>query len=316
MRNGMQKTFGFFLVPGFSLVALSCAIDVLRAANIELGENKLHWHLTGAVPPNITSSSGISLDIEPLNTIPRCDVIAICGGERSHLFKNPASLNWIKRQALEGKTMGSISDAAFIAAEEGLFDQCRSTIHWKCQTAYREKHPNLDIRTSILEIDGNRFSCAGGTASLDLMLKFVMEITGPEIVGKIADNYFHDVIRGDDQAQHMTNAFRHAARNPILSNALMLMESNLETPLTIAQIAQLVATSPRQLDRIFRQHLSSSPSTYYRDLRLDRACGLLKQSQLTVAEIAVGCGFQSSSHLSKYFRAKFQTSPLQYRRNG
>ena len=309
----MNLAFGFFLVPGFSLVALSCAIDVLRAANIEMDEDQLSWHLIGVETTRIASSSGISLDVEDIKSRTDCDIIAICGGERSHLFNSPRALNWLKRQAVEGKSIGSISDGAFIAADAGLFDRCKSTIHWKCQTAYRENHPGLDIRTSILEIDGNRFSCAGGTASLDLMLQLIMETTGPEIVGKIADNYFHDIIRGDEQAQHMTNAFRYAGRTPVLSDALLIMESNLEAPLTISEIAELAGTSSRQLDRLFRKHLNTAPSTHYRDLRIFRACGLLKQSRLTVAEIAVGCGFQSSSHLSKHFKPKMGTSPLKYR---
>ena len=203
-----------------------------------------------------------------------------------------------------------------MVADLGLFDNCRSTIHWKCQLAYRERHPNLDVRPSMLEIDGNRFSCAGGTASLDLMLKFIVASAGEQVAGKIADNYFHDVIRGDgdDQVQHMTSVFRFAGREKLLSDALLLMESHLEEPLSIAEIAQRLNTTPRQLDRLFGRHMAASPSVFYRDLRLTRASGLLKQSMLSVSEIAVGCGFHSASHLSRYFQKKYGETPLRHRR--
>ena len=321
MDNAKPLSFVFYLVPGFSLVALSCAIDALRAANVELAKDLFSWHVSGSDPDHpqaskVTSSSGLSIDTVPTAQLPDCDIIAVCGGERSHLFRCQRSEVWLRQQARLGKVIGSISDAAYVVADLGLFDNCRSTIHWKCQLAYRERHPNLDVRPSMLEIDGNRFSCAGGTASLDLMLKFIVASAGEQVAGKIADNYFHDVIRGDgdDQVQHMTSVFRFAGREKLLSDALLLMESHLEEPLSIAEIAQRLNTTPRQLDRLFGRHMAASPSAFYRDLRLTRASGLLKQSMLSVSEIAVGCGFHSASHLSRYFQKKYGETPLRHRR--
>ncbi len=311
--------FCFFLVPGFSLVALSCAIDVLRAANVEIGHEVFSWYLAGSLPldnerSEIISSSGLGLTVSDLAQNADCDVISVCGGEKSHLFNCERTDNWLRQQARLGKTIGSISDGAYVVAAAGLFDDCRSTIHWKCQFAYRERHPKADIRTSILEIDGTRFSCAGGTASLDLMLHFVMQKTDRETVGKIADNYFHDVVRGQDQAQQMTSAYRFAGRDQVMTDALLLMESNLEVPLQIATISHQLNISPRQLDRLFTKHLGTTPSAHYREIRLIRASGLLKQSQLSISEIAVGCGFQSSSHLGRHFKKMYGRTPMQQRR--
>lgn len=313
MEHARQR-FGFFLVPGYSLVALSCAIDVLRAANIEAEQEVFRWQLLGDDCELVSSSSGIGLSCHPIAKTQEFETIVICGGERSHLFRSKPVDNWLKDQARGGTRMGSISDGAYIAAHVGLFNKCRSTIHWKCQSAYRELFPLLDIRMSILEVDGDRFSCAGGTASLDLMLHFVSKQLGESIAGRIADNYFHDVIRGDEQVQHMTSALRFAARNKTLSEALVIMEKNLEDPVQVEQIATRLNISHRQLDRIFKGHLKTSPSKHYRELRLLRATGLLKQTDLSIGEIALGCGFQSSSHLTKFFKARFNTTPSQYRR--
>ena len=164
-----------------------------------------------------------------------------------------------------------------------------------------------------MEVDGNRFSCAGGTASLDLMLKFVSNDLGAEIAGRIADNYFHDVIRGDDQVQHMTSAFRFASKDKRLSDALLSMENNLENPLEISEIARRIDVSHRQLDRIFLRNLNTTPGSHYRGMRLIRAEGLIKQTELSIGEIAIGCGFQSSSHLSKFFKKQFGVTPSQHR---
>jgi len=306
--------FCFVLIPGFSLVALSCAIDALRAANQISGTPVYQWQTVTPEGTGAISSSSITLPADNLDEVRIPDLIAICGGDRSHDYSNMKLTNWLQKQAKAGTHIGSISDGAFVLAEIGLFDWVQSTIHWKCYDAYRERFPSLNIRPSILEIASKRFSCAGGTSSLDLMLHFIREKHGGELAGQIADNYFHDVIRDGSREQHVTNAFRYSGRNPTLANALLMMEQNLEIPLHISQIADSLSLSRRQIDRIFNRELDKTPKDIYFDMRLNRANGLLVQTGMSITEIAIGCGFQSASHLSKYFTRRFNVTPGQYRR--
>jgi len=314
----------FFLVPGFSLLALSCAVDALRAANPVLGRRAYEWRLSadfdasrpeGSVP----SSSHIRLPAKPLahNASPgfAADLIAVVGGERSHDYESAALAGRLKRAAGRGARIGSISDGAFPVAAAGLFDGYRSTIHWKCLDAYRERFPGLDIRTSIFEIDRNRFSCAGGTTSLDLMLTFVMAAHGAETASLVAENYVHDRIREAAQEQHVTAAIRMAGRNRHLADAILLMERHLEDPLPVDRIADAAGLSGRQLTRLFRSHLRQPPGRFYLDLRIDRAASLLRQTGMSVSEIAVACGFQSASHLGRHLKRRHGTTPGQWRRS-
>ncbi len=316
----------FFLVPGFSLVALSCAVDALRAANPVLGRRAYEWRLTAdpgdlGEPPSgdgIPSSSHIRLPAAPLTngdtTGVAPDLIAVVGGERSHDYTSPALAGSLKRAVGRGARIGSISDGAFPVAAAGLFDGYRSTIHWKCLDAYRERFPDLDIRTSIFEIDRSRFSCAGGTTSLDLMLTFVMAAHGAETASQVAENYVHDRIREAAQEQHVTAAIRLAGRNRHLAEAILLMERHLEDPLSVDRIAEAVALSGRQLTRLFRSHLRQPPGQFYLDLRIDRAASLLRQTGMSVSEVAVACGFQSASHLGRHLKRRHGTTPGQWRR--
>ena len=300
------------------MLALACAIDALRSANVECGRIAYKLQLLHADPHGstgeVSSSSAIPIPTELIATNDSFDVIAVCGGERSHDYFSKNLDRWLRQFASRSTIIGSISDGAFVVAKSGLFDKCRSTIHWKCLDAYRERHPQFDIRASIMELDGNRFSCAGGTASLDLMLNFILRDLGPEIVTRIADNYFHDTVREESQAQHLATAFRLAGRNPLLSKCLLMMENNLEKPFSIAKMAKTLGTSHRQLDRLFNKHLKTSPAEYYRLLRLARGASLLLQTGLPVSEVAVGCGFQSSSHFSLHFKEQYEATPGQYRR--
>ena len=313
----------FALVPGFSLLALSCAVDALRAANLVLGRGAYEWRLSADLgdPPagdSVLSSSHISLPAAPLanrhasGAAP--DLVAVVGGERSYDYESPALARSLARAAGCGARLGSISDGAFPVAAAGLFDGYRSTIHWKCMDAYRERFPDLDIRNSIYEIDRNRFSCAGGTTSLDLMLTFVMEAHGGETASLVAENYVHDRIRKAAQEQHVTAAIRMAGRNRHLAEAILLMEQHLEDPLPLDGIAGAVGLSARQLTRLFRGRLDRPPGQFYLDLRIDRAASLLRQTGMSVSEIAVGCGFQSASHLGRHLKRRHSATPGQWRR--
>ena len=147
------------------------------------------------------------------------------------------------------------------------------------------------------------------------MLHFIREDFGDDVTARVSDNYFHDTIRDGSNVQHLTSAFRLAGRNPVLADALLKMEENLESPLAISDIANSLNISRRQLDRIFSEHVHATPQSLYMELRLSRASGLLVQSGLSVTEVALSCGFHSASHLGLHFRKRFGASPGEYRRN-
>ncbi|MDQ7051223.1 MAG: helix-turn-helix domain-containing protein [Enterobacterales bacterium] len=92
------------------------------------------------------------------------------------------------------------------------------------------------------------------------------------------------------------------------------METNIEEPLTPGDIAGLVNISRRQLERLFSSHLSSTPTRYYLELRLQNARRLLLQTSLPIIEVSIACGFSSAPHFSKCYRDLFNCSPSEERR--
>ena len=146
------------------------------------------------------------------------------------------------------------------------------------------------------------------------MLTFVMEAHGGEAASLVAENYVHDRIREAAQEQHVTAAIRMAGRNPHLAEAILLMERHLEDPLPLDGIAAAVGLSARQLTRLFRSRLGRPPGQFYIELRIDRAASLLRQTGMSVSEIAVACGFQSASHLGRHLKQRHGATPGQWRR--
>ncbi len=91
-------------------------------------------------------------------------------------------------------------------------------------------------------------------------------------------------------------------------------KSNLEEPLSPSLLAKQAGLSTRQLERLFRRYLDRSPKRYYLELRLKKARSLLLQTDMSVINVALACGFSSPSHFSKCYRAFYGRTP--YRERG
>jgi transcriptional regulator GlxA family with amidase domain len=99
-----------------------------------------------------------------------------------------------------------------------------------------------------------------------------------------------------------------------MRDVVQLMEANVGEPLALSELAALTGSSPRQLQRMFKQHLGMSPLRYYLELRLRRARTLLRQTDLPLAQIGADCGFRSAARFSKAYRDVFKVAPGAERR--
>ncbi|WP_158090295.1 GlxA family transcriptional regulator [Kiloniella majae] len=309
-----KGVFVFLLLPNYSLLALSSAVEVLRAAN-RLSRSEIYsWQLVSADGGSYPSSGGLALSTETLDR-PITDIthLVICGGDGSDSLRDTKTLSFVREHARRAKLSGAISDGSYLAARTGIFDGYKSTIHWQCYDGYVEQNPDLEITRQIYEIDRDRFSCAGGNAAFDLFLQLVERDYGRHLSLEIAENFVHSDIRPQVSPQRLNPSFKFAASSPRLSGIIEHMEQNLETPLSLPELAKLVDITARQMDRIFQQYVGESPSKFYIDLRVRRAAHLLRQTNLAISEIAVACGFASSSHLAKHFQRIWRMSPREYR---
>jgi AraC family carnitine catabolism transcriptional activator len=94
------------------------------------------------------------------------------------------------------------------------------------------------------------------------------------------------------------------------------METNMEQPISTTDLAVMVGVSARQLERLFRTHLRTTPTLYYQRVRLKAGHELLRQTSLSVLEIASAMGFTSADYFSRRFRVEFGYSPTEARKRG
>jgi AraC family transcriptional regulator, glycine betaine-responsive activator len=165
------------------------------------------------------------------------------------------------------------------------------------------------------EIDGNRYSTAGGVASIDLVLSLIEERCGAKLTNDVSEQLIYSSIRQLQSGTPISPDFRKRLRHPKLKTVVWTMDDNLEEPLKVCELARMVNISVRQLERLFVRYIGDSLNRYYLTLRLNKVRRLLCQTSLSIIHIELSCGFTSSSHFSKCYRAKFGVSPYETRRD-
>lgn len=319
MPSDKPRRFTFLLLDRFTMLPFTAAIEPLRLANRAAGRDLYSWRLLGPGKDHATCSNGakVVLDAGLDDMAPeRDDVIIVCGGTDIAREAARPVLNWLRKQARGGATMGAVCTGAWILAEAGLLDRRKATIHWENHDGFAEAFPQVDLYRSVFVNDGNRLTAAGGTSSIDLMLHLIAEAQGDALATEVADQMLHTTIRTNQDRQRLSIPTRIGVRHPRLAAVIARMEGNLEDPISPAKLAADAGMSTRQLERLFRRYLNRSPKRYYMETRLARARNLLMQTEMSIIEVALASGFSSPSHFSKCYRALYGSTPYRERGTG
>ena len=312
---GPTKRFVFVLLERFSMLSFASAVECLRIANRMSGRELYSWSLLAEGGETVTCSAGTTFQLDgDLSELQRDDTILLCAGIDVQGATSKKLLSWLRREARKGLKVGGLCTASYALAKAGLLDGKRATIHWENADSFSEEFEEVELTKSVFVIDGNRLSTAGGTSSIDLMLKLIANDHGEELANAVADQLIYSSIRTDQDTQRLSIPTRIGVRHPKLSMVIQMMESNIEEPISPSILAQDVGMSTRQLERLFRRYLNRSPKRYYMELRLQKARNLLMQTDMSVINVALACGFASPSHFSKCYRAQYNTTP--YRERG
>ena len=309
------ETFGFFLVPGFSMLSFTSAMDPLRSANRLSGQELYDWLVISVDGGPVQSSASVEVIAHrAIAEVERLANVMVIGGIDTHRYEDKTVYAWLRKLARQGCRIGAFSTGSYLLARCGLLDGYRCTVHWENLAGFQEAFPELEVTAELFEIDRSRLTCSGGTAALDLMLSMIALEHGRDLAIQVADQFFHERIRDSHDQQRMALRSRLGISHPKLLKVIGLMEENLEEPLARSRLAVRADLSTRQLERLFRKYLGRTPTRYYLELRLYRARALLTQTAMSVLDVALACGFVSASHFSKCYREFFHKTPREERR--
>ncbi|MEM9330518.1 MAG: GlxA family transcriptional regulator [Pseudomonadota bacterium] len=315
------RSIVFFLVQDFSMIAFATAVEPLRIANRMLGREFYSWRLASMDGQPVTASNGVEVAVETslkqerdsLASSRRPSNMFLCSGINVEESINKSLFAYIRENKNSGVVVGGLCTAAFLLAAAGLLKGKRCAIHWENLPGFAEHFPDVDVYADLYEMDGNTWTCAGGTAALDMMLSMIENDLGEDLVNRVCEQALTDRVRNPNDRQRLPLRARLGVQNAKVLSIIEYMEANIAEPLQLIEIADFVGLSRRQIERLFQQHMGRSPARYYLEIRLDRARHLLMQSTMPVVDVAIACGFVSASHFSKCYREMYGKSPLQER---
>jgi transcriptional regulator GlxA family with amidase domain len=317
----MRRVFSFYLVPEFTLLAFSSAIEALRLANLTVGFEAYAWRSVSEDGRAVRSSCGLDLathaslaeERRRLNTWTRPSVAVVCAGMNVQRHRSRPVAAWLRECRRRGVALASLCTGSDILADAGLLDGRRCTIHWENLPDFAERFPALQVSTGVYEIDGDVYTCAGGSASFDMMLHLIAQDFGEAVVSRICEQALVERVRAPSVRQRLPLCAQLGTTDPMLLTIVEEMQASISEPVPLPDLAAKVGVSLRQIERLFARELGRSPARYYLELRLERAHLLLSQSSLPIIEVAVACGFIGGSHFWNAYRKAYGCTPKQTR---
>ncbi len=317
MTQDSQKSRGtaasrlvFALVPRFNMMALMATIEPLRIANYLTGADLYDWQFVSPGGGPVNASNGLPISTEALPDAAQTDtVVYICASWGAEHYENRELFAWLRKLDRRGAHLGAMDFGVYVLARAGILSNYRAAVLWHGLPAFNEAYPDVDAEERLYVTDGRRSTIAGGTAGLDAMLHDIGERHGSRLAHEVADHVLHHPVRGPESDQRRAMGGSQQSLNRILRAAVRLMEENVEEPLPIPEIARRIGVSQRKLERQFSRYMKSSAIAYYRALRLQHARVLLTNTDMSVREISVACGYASLSHFAKSFAEQFGMRP-------
>lgn len=313
-----EYRYAFLLLPDFSLVAFVNAVEALRMANRISHMQTYSWETLTVDDVTVVASNGMQFTpTASISDASGFNAVFLCGGTNVKKAASPELLRQMRSFARQRNVIiGALCTGSYVLAKAGLLDNHKAAIHWENLSALREEFPQVNFCRHLFVIEGDRYTCSGGIAPLDMMLNLVKQHLGSDVATTVADQFNLDRIRNQIDEQHIPLRAQIGAYHRTLLRVATLMEETIEEPLSLNQLASSVGVSRRQVERLFKHYLGRVPARYYLDLRLNRARELLLQTNMSIIDITVACGFRSPPHFSKCYRNHYGYPPSHERRSG
>ncbi|MBS0543245.1 MAG: GlxA family transcriptional regulator [Proteobacteria bacterium] len=312
----ISRRIAFVLLEHFSMMAFTGAVDAIVTANLLSRKPLYRFQSIGLEGGAVLSDLGITISTDgELKTLDAAglDLLIVCGGYRSDLSPPRAVLDRLRAIARQGVTMGGLWNGSYILALAGLLDGYTCTVHPESRAGLEESCPRVKLLPTPFVIDRDRISSAGANSALGMMLAVIRHQHGDDVVHGIEEILACDRSSEEIPDRPMPVVEGSATLPDALRAILKLMESNIEEPLAIDDLAHYAQVSRRQIDRLFHRHMKTTPSRYYLELRVTRARRLLLQTNAPITSIAIACGFTGAPHFSRCYREFFGISPSKAR---
>lgn len=302
-----SHTVGLLLLPHASLSNYGQIAELLLHTNSVLEHDKYRLQLMSLDGECVLGKATNYLDSEQVDTL------FVIGGLITPNKADAVLQRWLVQQTKMGVKMLAIGTGIIPLAYAGLLNGKRSCCHWSVIEKLRQTFPDVLWSHQLFEQEAQLMTCAGGASTTDLMLAWLAQQQDLDMAVHLSEWFLVERMRPKDTQQRIPLKARIGTSQPKLIEAVTLMETNIEEPLSADDLAYHVGLSRRHLERLFKKHLDSVPSRFYLQLRLDKARQMLRDTDRSIVEVGMACGFSSASHFSTTYRTHFNVTPRQER---
>ncbi len=307
-------TVAFVVIPRFNMAALTTTLEPMRIANYLSNDPVYSWSFVSAEGGERLASNGMSLGTLSLDDLPApVDVVFVCSSWSCEQYRHDRLFGWLRKHERDGGALVSMDTGAYLLARAGLLAGRQATLHWSCLAGFSEQFPDVLVTEQLFTHDGRIMTTAGGTAGIDLVLHMIARKHGEQLSSEIADQFLHHPIRPANTPQRHTLGARSGEMNRVVRKAVQLIETSIEEPVRVPEIANRLGVSQRQLERLFHHDMGCSVVQFGKLLRLQHARVLLTSTQMSIREVSAACGFNSLSYFSQAFSKCFGKKPSAYR---
>lgn len=313
----------FLIFPHAHLQDLSGPAQVFYEANHQ-GRERYRIHFAaadesvrsaqGLLLADLKNPASLTLQKGDMVCVPGFDFRRFCRGEMDESIRTMRP--WLRRQRDDGVFIASVCSGALVLGKMGLLDGTQYTTHWKCVDYAKAEFPNARfIDQRLYVFDRGVFTSAGMTAGVDMALSLVEKWTSPLLAAKIAQEMVINVRRAETKDQQNIFLDFQNHFNADVYQAQELLANHLEASFTVTDLAKSLNRSSRQLARLFKKHTGQTIQAYRDQLRLQQGEQLLRNTQMSVKEIAGQCGFESARQFARLWKKQTGQTPLEARRH-
>lgn len=245
------------------------------------------------------------------------DTILVPGSPDAALevaLKNRRLVEWLAQAGPRTRRLVSVCTGAFLLAEAGLLNGRRATTHWLDLERLRREYPEVEVENdAIYTRDGSVATSAGVTAGMDLALALVEEDFGRKMALAVARRLVMFLKRPGGQAQFSTQLRAQMVEGGQLAPLLSWLKENRCGRVTVEELADRVAMSPRNFARVFVRETGTTPAKYLDQLKLERSIALLEETMLPLEQVARDSGFTGAEQMRRAFIREVGVTPIAYR---
>ncbi len=310
----MRRSIGLLIFPDFQLLDAAGPIAAFEIAGRYV-PGTYDLTIMAADPGPVRSSSGVAMLAEPLNTS-TFDTMMIAGGDGTRTAAlDPRIQAWTQATSAQARRTASVCSGAYILAEAGLLNGKRATTHWQRSADFARRYPQVALEPDRIFVrEGETWTSAGITAGIDMSLAMIADDLGEEISRRTAQQLvvYHRRPGGQSQFSALLEMGGQEGR---FAKLLDWMRGHLAQPLTVDQLADQAAMSPRHFARTFLAETGMTPAKAVERLRLETARERVEASNGSIDRVAEQVGFGDPERMRRAFLRAFGQPPQALRRS-